>query len=85
MAQICKKCLLREMAEADQKMIQKYKTAIKEADRINPEGYEERLLICKNCELLNAGTCLACGCYVELRAAAKVGSCPHKKWQSVSG
>ena len=30
MAQICKKCLLREMAEADAKMIEKYKEAIKE-------------------------------------------------------
>lgn len=29
MAQICKKCLLREMAEADAKMIEKYKEAIK--------------------------------------------------------
>ena len=27
MAQICKKCLLREMAEADAKMIEKYKEA----------------------------------------------------------
>ncbi len=80
MASICKKCLLREMAEADQKMIEKYKDAIKEADQVEPEEYERRLAICKECELLNAGTCGACGCYVELRAVAQVGHCPYKKW-----
>lgn len=80
MAHICKKCLLREMAEADVKMIENYRDAIKEKDRVGEEVYENRLQICKSCELLNAGTCGACGCYVELRAIAKVGKCPHKKW-----
>lgn len=80
MAEICKKCLLREMAEADQKMIEKYRAAIKAADRIDEAGYEARLAVCRECELLNAGTCGACGCYVELRAAAKVSRCPYKKW-----
>lgn len=80
MAQICKKCLLREMAEADQKMIQKYKDAIRLEDQVDEETYEKRLNRCRECDLLNAGTCSACGCYVELRAAAKVGTCPHKHW-----
>lgn len=80
MAQICKKCLLREMAEADQKMIQKYKEAIRLEDQVDEETYEKRLNRCRECDLLNAGTCGACGCYVELRAAAKVGTCPHKHW-----
>lgn len=82
MAQICKKCLLREMAEADAKMIEKYQAAIKGEDRVEKEIYEQRLSQCKECNLLNAGTCGACGCYVELRAIAKVGRCPHKKWIS---
>ena len=80
MAHICKKCFLREMAEEDAKMIEKYKNGIKEIDRVTEEIYESRLAVCKECELLNAGTCGACGCYVELRAAAKVGKCPHKLW-----
>ncbi|MCI9079348.1 MAG: hypothetical protein HFH68_10565 [Lachnospiraceae bacterium] len=83
MADICKRCLLRDMAEADQKMLEKYRDAIKEADRVGEEEYERRLAICKECELLNAGTCGACGCYVELRAVAKAGRCPYKKWQIV--
>ncbi|MCI5937703.1 MAG: DUF6171 family protein [Eubacterium sp.] len=80
MKNICKKCLMREMAEADAKYIEKYKAAIARKDQVSDDAYEERLAICKNCDLLNAGTCGACGCYVELRAAAKVGHCPYKKW-----
>ena len=68
---ICKKCLLREMAQADQAMIK---------NRVAKEEYERRLSICKECEKLNAGTCNACGCYVELRALTAVSHCPHKKW-----
>lgn len=78
---ICKKCLLREMAEEDVKQIERYRDAIKEADRVSGAEYERRLAVCKECDLLNAGTCAACGCYVELRALAKSGRCPHKKWK----
>ena len=81
MERICKKCLLREMAGADIEMIEKYKEAIKEADRVSPDTYEKRLSACKSCDKLNEGTCGACGCYVELRAIAKTGRCPYKKWR----
>lgn len=80
MAQVCKKCLLREMAEEDAKRIEAYRDAIKIEDRVEEREYESRLIICKSCDFLNAGTCGACGCYVELRAIAKAGRCPHKKW-----
>ncbi len=68
------------MAEQDAKQIEHYRDAIKKSDRVSDEEYERRLMLCKQCDLLNAGTCGACGCYVELRAVAKVGKCPHKKW-----
>lgn len=68
------------MAEADQKMIAQYKNAIKKEDAAEEGCYEERLFICKSCDSLNAGTCLKCGCYVELRAAGKYSHCPGKKW-----
>lgn len=80
MASICKKCLLREMAEKDARQIEKYQQAIHKADRVKEQEYEQRLARCKECELLNAGTCGACGCYVELRAIAKAGHCPHRYW-----
>ena len=59
---ICKKCLLREMAEADAAMIKKYVDAIKGEDRVPEKEYEARLAVCKACDRLNAGTCNACGC-----------------------
>lgn len=83
---ICTRCLLREMIDADStkkaemEMIEKYRDAIKQADRVTEEEYERRLAVCRDCDKLLAGTCGACGCYVELRAAAKVSHCPRKKW-----
>lgn len=68
------------MAEEDQKKIEIYKDAIKKEDRVSDAEYEHRLSVCKNCEQLLMGTCGACGCYVELRAVARAGRCPHKKW-----
>ena len=65
---------------SDARMIEKYKEAIKKEDQVSESEYERRLTVCKTCELLNAGTCGACGCYVELRAAAAVSKCPYKKW-----
>lgn len=77
---VCKKCLLRDMAEADKLNIEKYKAAIKNPERVSESVYEERLKICLDCEYLNAGTCNACGCYVELRALSKISKCPYKRW-----
>ena len=80
-ARICKKCYIYGMAEEDARNIEKYREAIKEADRVSEETYEKRLAVCESCDMLNAGTCGACGCYVQLRATAKSGRCPRKKWQ----
>ena len=48
---ICKKCLLREMAEADAAMIKKYVDAIKGEDRVPEKEYEARLAVCKACDM----------------------------------
>lgn len=83
---ICTRCLLRDMIGADaaieteMQMIDRYRDAIKLADRVAEQEYEKRLNFCRDCEKLISGTCLACGCYVELRAIAKSARCPHKKW-----
>ena len=68
------------MAGADAEMIEKYKAAIKQEDRVSADQYEERLSVCKACDKLESGTCLGCGCYVELRAMSPVSRCPYKKW-----
>lgn len=77
---VCKKCLLRDLAAADQKNIKRYLDAIKRQDRADEQVYEQRLAVCKECDRLYEATCQACGCYVELRAAIRHGRCPYKKW-----
>ena len=66
--------------QAELEKIKKYREAIKQTDRVKDTEYEARLAICRICEKLIAGTCGACGCYVELRAAVKMSHCPKKKW-----
>ena len=81
---VCTRCLLRDMIDADTSMIEKYKAALKSQDMVTDDEYEKRLAICTTCDKLNEGTCMSCGCYVELRAAAKVSRCPRKMWQAPS-
>lgn len=78
---VCYRCLLKEMAEKDySEKIGKYIGAISPEERTKDEQYETRLTICKACDFLIDGTCNACGCYVELRAASNKAACPKKKW-----
>jgi len=78
---ICRKCLLSEFDE--QKYIDELKSHIDwlpKSTRANDILYNERLNVCRECDYLSAGTCLACGCYVEMRAAIRRNKCPYKKW-----
>ena len=68
------------MIDADTSMIEKYKAVLKPQDMASDSEYERRLAICQDCEKLNEGTCMSCGCYVELRAAAKISRCPKGRW-----
>ena len=78
---VCVRCLLRELAKEDyEQRIGQYLAKIKTEDKTDDTLYEYRLSVCKSCDSLWDGTCNACGCYVELRAASKNASCPHKKW-----
>ncbi len=79
----CKKCLIRDIDEGA--LFQSIKEYIDSLDKIiktPDEEYEQRLRECKACDRLVKGTCTVCGCYVEMRAAAKKNSCPavHPKW-----
>ena len=40
------------------------------------EEYRRRLEVCKSCDSLENGMCRECGCFVELRAAARKNYCP---------
>lgn len=76
----CRRCLLRESGSEDvlgevRRCIEKIKPDEKTDDIL----YSERLEKCRKCEFLISGTCLKCGCYVELRAAYKNNACPLPK------
>lgn len=77
----CKKCLLRDASAVDYKeIVAKHLATLKKEDLTSESEADRRLEICKQCDRLNLGTCLSCGCYVEIRAALKNGRCPKKKW-----
>ena len=77
----CHKCLLREMDEAAyMEKLHRYIVLLDSDVKAGEALYGGRLEICRACDYLEAGTCLACGCYVELRAAVKKNRCPYKKW-----
>ena len=77
----CRKCLLKEIdPQAYMDQLHKY-IELLDKDVKSPQNlYENRLNICKECDYLNEGTCQACGCFVELRAAVRKNKCPYKKW-----
>lgn len=78
---ICKRCLIRELGEEKyHEMIGRYIEVFDKSERASGELTEDRLSSCRECNKLNAGTCLACGCYVEIRAAIRKMHCPYKKW-----
>ena len=80
-AKPCRKCLLSEMKDSDlMEVIRKGVDGISMQDRADEKDYGKRLNLCRSCDNLISGTCLSCGCYVEIRAAIKTGRCPLKKW-----
>ena len=81
MQALCKKCLLREAFPADyEKFVDALLRRMPETQKAAKEIYDSRLAQCKACDQLNNGTCMGCGCLVELKAAYKNEKCPYKKW-----
>lgn len=80
---ICKKCLIRDLPEAEYfHNLYDYIARLPQEDKVPDALYQERLSYCMECEYLLSGMCRICGCYVELRAAMRVRSCPGnpKRW-----
>jgi len=80
MSRICKKCLIGQQAEEYLQLIEKNREATPEKLRASEEVFDRRVAICEECEKRSGPTCMACGCYVELRALRKDGRCPYRKW-----
>lgn len=81
----CRKCLLEELdPEGIYLEIRDMITALPTDKRTDDITYRSRLECCGSCEFLNQGTCVKCGCFVELRAAKKDMHCPEehslRKW-----
>ncbi|MBO7426176.1 MAG: DUF6171 family protein [Clostridia bacterium] len=81
MGKICRRCLLSDISkEQYEALIVEGLKALPKEDLVDDPSCSKRLEICRECEKLNEGTCLACGCFVEIRAALKKGRCPYNKW-----
>ncbi|HAU50271.1 MAG TPA: hypothetical protein DEG74_05230 [Clostridiales bacterium] len=77
----CLRCLISEMDDdTANEIVKKGISDILDRDKTDEKVYDERLSICRSCDNLLSGTCLSCGCYVEIRAAINKGRCPERKW-----
>ena len=81
MPKICTRCLLKDLSkEQYEAIIVNGLNSLPPEDLVDASVSEKRLCVCRECERLNQGTCLACGCFVEIRASLKKGNCPYGKW-----
>lgn len=80
-AKICRRCLLQEMADENDyyQSVVRYRATMPAKKRTPDAAYAARLARCKACDQLNAGTCMQCGCYVEMRAARLDMHCPRER------
>ena len=80
----CRRCLLREMTDENDyyESVKRYRTSMPAKQRTPDAEYESRVQLCRACGFLDSGTCMQCGCYVEMRAARRDMHCPMKdqKW-----
>jgi len=78
----CRRCLLQDIPGKEAEYYQSvllYRRMLPSKQAVTDEIYESRLAACLECEELVGGVCLQCGCYVQIRAAAKKKDCPSPK------
>ena len=80
----CRRCLLEDMPDeaALAKSIRELIELLPEEKRALADVTAQRLAVCRECDHLQNGMCMLCGCYVELRAAKVHMKCPYVpgKW-----
>ncbi|MCR5293846.1 MAG: DUF6171 family protein [Lachnospiraceae bacterium] len=80
-ARFCRLCdIMAEMPEDVTEYADRLYRLLDEKDRADEETIRRRLSVCGSCPKQVGGTCLACGCYVLIRASAERSRCPKKKW-----
>lgn len=59
-----------------------YRETLPGKKRTPDDLYETRVQACRSCPSLDSGTCMQCGCFVEMRAARIDMHCPagEPKW-----
>jgi len=84
MDKACRQCLLRDMLDKAEyeKTVERVRRALSEKARTPENEYEARLAACSACDQLQNGTCMLCGCLVEMRAMRRDMHCPtpKKRW-----
>ena len=80
----CRRCLLRDTLDEKQyfETVERVRRALDARARTPDEAYERRLAACLACDQLQNGTCMQCGCLVEMRAMRVDQHCPppRKRW-----
>ena len=80
---ICKRCLLKDFDRDEYfRSIYEYIENIPVEQKADPDLYESRIKICRECDHLLNGMCDLCGCFVEVRAAKVMQHCAQcrDKW-----
>ena len=74
----CPRCLAGDLPDgkALEALIRERVADIPPEERVTEEIRGRRLACCRACDALFSGTCAACGCYVEIRAARAGLGCP---------
>ncbi len=77
---VCRRCLLADMQEGKEaeyyQSVLRYRKSLPSREGVTDDEYNTRLSACRACDALVNGMCSHCGCYVEMRAAAKRMCCP---------
>lgn len=80
----CRACLLRDTLDeaAYRQTVLRVRDALSPRLRAPDTLYEQRLSLCLTCDQLQGGTCMRCGCLVEMRAMRLDQHCPppKKRW-----
>jgi len=80
----CRRCLLEDMPDeaALAQSIRELIELLPDDRRASADESSRRLAQCRQCDHLQNGMCVLCGCYVELRAAKVHMKCPNVpgKW-----
>ena len=51
--------------------------------RVSDKEFEDRLSVCNECPLHQAGRCLECGCFISIKAKWNSEDCPKGKWDKL--